>query len=210
PDPPRFCRKTRFRGGRAVDRTASRSTTAPRAYRSCAAVRYTARPNMTSLEPVGTPLPVGSSVKQGSLRALIEARRSQSAALTLKQAVGLVVPLAVELAELHDAGQAGYVYPSNLLGNEKGVSVDPAHFNAPPELTRDKTYLAPELREGGTGGARSSVYAVGALLYELVTLQTVGPTMQRPAVLVPTLPPDFEVILGKALVADPAHRPDDL
>ncbi len=165
---------------------------------------------MTSLEPVGTPLPVGASIKQGSLRAVIEARRSRSAPLTLKQAVGLVVPLAVDLAERHQAGQQIYVHPSSLLGNEHGVSLDQAHCHLAPELNRDKTYLAPELRDGGPSSARASVYALGALLYELVTLQTVGPTMQRPAALVPSLPPEFEAILGKALVADPAHRPDDL
>lgn len=163
---------------------------------------------MTSLEPVGTPLPVGAGVKQGTLRALLEARRAQSTPLTLKQVVGLVVPLAVRLAERHDAGERFFVHPSVLIGDEH--EIDLAAETESPTLPRDKSYLAPEERAGGAGDARATVFALGALMYELVTLSTVGPAMQRPTAIVPSLPPEFEVILGKALVADPAHRPDDL
>ncbi|MCA9648008.1 MAG: hypothetical protein KC492_45260, partial [Myxococcales bacterium] len=78
---------------------------------------------MTSLEPVGTPLPVGAGVKQGTLRALLEGRRAQSAPLTLKQAVGLIVPLAVRLAERHEAGERFYVHPSVLIGDEQDIDL---------------------------------------------------------------------------------------
>jgi hypothetical protein len=54
------------------------------------------------------------------------------------------------------------------------------------------------------------VYAIGAMLYELITLSSVGPGMKRPSELVAGVPPALEAILAKALVADPAHRPDDL
>jgi hypothetical protein len=70
--------------------------------------------------------------------------------------------------------------------------------------------MAPEEREGKPGNARASVYAIGAITYELLTGMTVGPGMRRPSEVVPTLPRDLEVILAKSLVADPAHRPDDL
>lgn len=54
------------------------------------------------------------------------------------------------------------------------------------------------------------MYALGAMLYELVTSETVAPGMRRPTEVNPALPADLEVILSKALVADPSHRPDDL
>src|SRR5690606_7293900 len=53
-------------------------------------------------------------------------------------------------------------------------------------------------------------YAIGAMLYELITLQSIGPGMRRPSELIPGVPPELEMILAKALVSDPAHRPDDL
>src|SRR5262249_30163969 len=51
---------------------------------------------------------------------------------------------------------------------------------------------------------------VGAIFYELLTNELVGPAMPRPSQVVPNLHPAVEVILGKALVTDRAHRPDDL
>src|SRR5690606_7273311 len=64
--------------------------------------------------------------------------------------------------------------------------------------------------DGRPGNARSSVFAVGAILYELVTGLSVGPGMRRPSEVIPGLPQSLEVVLSKALVADPSHRPDDL
>ena len=51
---------------------------------------------------------------------------------------------------------------------------------------------------------------MGAILYELLTNAAIGPGMRRPGELVQGLPPALETILGKALVADPKHRPGDL
>src|SRR4051812_32057687 len=44
-----------------------------------------------------------------SLRSHIEARRSQGALFSLREAVGIIVPLAVELAEYHRAGHTFFV-----------------------------------------------------------------------------------------------------
>jgi hypothetical protein len=70
--------------------------------------------------------------------------------------------------------------------------------------------MAPEERDGHPGNARASVFAVGAMLYELCTGNSVGPGMRRPTEVNPHLPPALDVVLSKALVGDPAHRPDDL
>ena len=45
-----------------------------------------------------TPLPVGTAVAPGSLRARLEELRARGTQLNLKQAVGIVVPLCVQLA----------------------------------------------------------------------------------------------------------------
>ncbi len=75
---------------------------------------------------------------------------------------------------------------------------------------RDRACMAPEERDGRAGNARSSVFAMGAILYELCTGLSVGPGMRRPTQVNPELPPAFDMILAKPLVGDPAHRPDDL
>ncbi|AKV02940.1 Adenylate cyclase [Labilithrix luteola] len=80
-----------------------------------------------------------------------------------------------------------------------------------PQAARDRAALAPELvKTNAPGDARASVFAVGAMLYEAVTGTPVGPGMRRPRDVDPNLPEALELLLGKALVADPAGRPDDL
>jgi eukaryotic-like serine/threonine-protein kinase len=166
---------------------------------------------MTSAQRIGTPLPVGATVIPGTLRARMEEGRSRGTAMTLKEAIGVIVPLAVEVAERHAAGESLYVHPSSIIADERGAyHVSPELALRPPTLPRDKACMAPEERQGRPGDARASVYAVGAMFYELITSQSVGPGMRRPSEVVPTLPADAELILSKALVADPAHRPDDL
>lgn len=140
----------------------------------------------------------------------MEEARARGALHTLKDTVGIVVPLAVEMGARHAAGENLYVHPSSIILGDAGVSISPELAVRPPTLPRDKICMAPEEREGKPGNARASVYAIGAITYELLTGLTVGPGMRRPTEVVPTLPRALEVILAKSLVADPAHRPDDL
>jgi hypothetical protein len=166
---------------------------------------------MTSAQHLVTPLPVGASVVPGTLRARLEELRARGTQLNLKQAVGIVVPLCVQAAELHRAGHRLYLHASSLVEDDYGFyQIVPALAQKPPLLPRDKACLAPEDRGGVPGNARASVFALGAILYELLTGLSVGPGMRRPSEVVSGLVPDFEAMLAKALVSDPAHRPDDL
>lgn len=165
----------------------------------------------TSAQRLGTPLPVGSTVRPGSLRAKMEEARSRGTLHTLKETVGIIVPLAVEIAERHAAGESLYIHPSSIMIDAAGgVQIASDLAIRPPTLPRDKVCMAPEERDGQPGNARASVYAIGAIAYELLTGMTIGPGMRRPSEVVPTLPRDLEIILAKSLVADPTHRPDDL
>ncbi|MEO8900595.1 MAG: hypothetical protein ABI488_03080 [Polyangiaceae bacterium] len=166
---------------------------------------------MTSAQHLVTPLPVGASVLPGTLRARLEELRARGNQLNLNQAIGIIVPLCVQAAELHRAGHRLYLHPSSLREDEYGLyQISLAHAQQPPLLPRDKACLAPEERGGAPGAARASVFALGAILYELLTGLSVGPGMRRPSEVVPSLSLDFEGMLAKALVSDPAHRPDDL
>jgi len=166
---------------------------------------------MTSAQHLVTPLPVGASVVPGTLRARLEELRARGTQLNLKQAVGIIVPLCVQAAELHRAGHRLYLHASSLVEDDYGFyQIVPELAQKPPLLPRDKACLAPEDRGGVPGNARASVFALGAILYELLTGLSVGPGMRRPSEVVSGLVPDFEAMLAKALVSDPAHRPDDL
>jgi hypothetical protein len=157
-----------------------------------------------------TPLPVDASIPEDSLRSEIEARRSSGESFPLHEALSIVVPLCSQLAELHAQGKQFYVHPSALFYTDDGIELDADRAVAPPTHPHDKACIAPEQRKGGPSDARSSVFAIGAVFYELLTGDSVGPGMRRPVEVVPDLPPALEVILGKALIADPAQRPADL
>src|SRR5689334_20101841 len=166
---------------------------------------------VTSSQRLATPLPVGAAVIPGTLRARLEEVRARGERMNIKQAVSIAVPLCVEVANLHRAGHRLFVHPSSLVENEYGFYNVSAELAArPPVLPRDKACLAPEERSGQPGAARASVFAIGAMLYELVTGLSVGPGMRRPSEVTSGLPQNFEGVLAKALASDAAHRPDDL
>lgn len=160
---------------------------------------------------MATPSPSGAPIPAGSLRAEIEARRAAGETFGINESIGIVVPLCVQLGQIHAAGKTLFVHPSSLrFTRGAGASVDESSAHVAPTLPRDRACLAPEERRGAEGDARASVFTVGAILYELLTSASVGPGMRRPGDLVPDLPSELEQILGKALVADPKHRPADL
>src|SRR6185295_2561469 len=68
----------------------------------------------------------------------------------------------------------------------------------------------PESKHGQPGDARASVFSVVAVSLKIITNEVVGPGMRRPTQVLPGLNPGVEVVLGKALVTDRAHRPDDI
>jgi hypothetical protein len=131
--------------------------------------------------------------------------------MSLDDAIAVLVPVCVDLKARHDRGEMLYVHPSAIASGPDGMMrIHPA-LAVPPSVARDRASLAPELvKTNGAGNARASVFAIGAMLYEAVTGSAVGPGMRRPRDVDPSLPESLEMLLGKALVADPAHRPDDL
>ncbi len=154
---------------------------------------------------------MGKAVPADSLRSEMERRRSRGEAFTLKEAIGIIVPLCTDIAEHHRRGERLFVHPSSVvLTGSAHPHIGSEFARVPPTLPRDRACLAPEERHGQPGDARATVFTIGAILYELLTNESVGPGMRRPTQILPGLDPAVEVILGKALVTDRAHRPDDL
>lgn len=163
---------------------------------------------MTTTQAIGTSAQTAPSSLRARLSEL-QARGQQP--LNLKQAVGVVVPIAVEVAEVHRAGHHLFLHPSCLVEDEYGFyHVEPALSQTAPSDPRDAACIAPELQLSALGGPRASVYAIGAIIYELLTGESVGRNMRRPSELVPGIPEQLEAVLAKALVAHPDRRPDDL
>jgi hypothetical protein len=129
--------------------------------------------------------------------------------MSMEEAIAVIVPICLELQERHARGERLLVHPSCIAPGEDGVPRLVAQ--TPPSSTFDRHCLAPELqRELEPGDACASVYSVGAILYEMVTGQHVGPAMKRPRELDPELPEALEILIGKAIIGDRAHRPADL
>ena len=156
-------------------------------------------------------LPVDTGLPPNSLRAALEQRRASGQPYSLANAIAIAVPLCTELRAHHERGERFFLSASAIVLDENGnPSLSLEHAQEAPRLPRDRAAMAPETRGGTAGDARASVYTVGALLYEMLTCEVVGPGMRRPTEIVPDLDPRAETVLGKALVGDRAHRPDDL
>jgi hypothetical protein len=149
-----------------------------------------------------------------TLRTLLESRRADKTLLSLGEAAAIIVPLCLDLQQRHARGEQLLLHPSCVESEASGLArFVPRDDGRPfvPEDPRDRACTPPELcATHAPGGARQTVYSIGAILYECVTGGSVGPGMARPRDINPKLPEMLEVLLAKALVSDPAHRPDDL
>lgn len=166
-------------------------------------------PLMTSALSALTPLPDNVAIAEGTLRAAMQQRREAAQTYSVREVVAILVPLCSDLAARHARGERFFVTPSSIrfaIGSPTTLLQNAP----PPDLPRDRACMPPEARTGSGGDARSTVFSIGAIAYEMLTGDAVGPGMRRPTELVPTLPPVLDIILSKALVGDVAHRPADL
>ncbi len=165
----------------------------------------------TSAEVPGSPPNTYANSAPTTLRQLLDQHRASGTRVPLTTAVDLLVPLCGELADIHRQGYGVHVHPSNLILDSDGsLSLSAEGAADPPTTAADKACLPPESTPDELGSASSSVYSVGAVLYEMLTGLSVSKGMRRPSQVVPGLPPACETLMAKALITDPDHRPDDL
>jgi hypothetical protein len=151
------------------------------------------------------------SASPSTLRAALEARQAGGYRMSVSEAVAVLVPVCLDLQQRHARGERLYVHASAIVPSAGGQAYVDPRLAGPPTHPLDRHCLAPELQRSQVpGDACASVYSVGALLYEMVTGQHVGPAMRRPLEVDPSLPPGLEVLIGKAIIGDHAHRPADL
>ena len=152
------------------------------------------------------------------------------------QALALLEPVVSALAAAHRAGVIHRdIKPENVLiaddgrvkvadfGLAKAVTADTRHTATGGVLIGTVSYLAPELVVDGTSDARADVYAVGVVLYELLTgskphegespiavaYKHVHEDVPPPSEAVPGIPPYVDALVARATARDRAQRPAD-
>jgi tetratricopeptide (TPR) repeat protein/TolB-like protein len=141
--------------------------------------------------------------------------------------------LASGLAAAHDAGIVHRdLKPQNILigpndhlyvsdfGLAKSLEATAAGLTRPGEFLGTPRYIAPEQVEGGVVDHRVDIYAVGLMLYEMLTgdtpfeapsamelmMKRVRERPRSPRALVPDVPEDLERVVMRCLERDPALR----
>ena len=159
-------------------------------------------------------------------------------AMPWDQAVALLLPIA---HALHYAHQQGFIHrdikPANILLAADGQPML-SDFGIAKLLSHEETqtltgtgmgvgtpeYMAPEQGMGAEADARSDIYALGVVLYEMVTgrkpfqgetpmavvVKHINESVERPSRLVRGLPRPVEQILLKALDKKPEQRYRDM
>jgi len=169
-----------------------------------------------ALEPVG-----GVDL----LRAVQESGATNPAFMVLR----LVRRLLGALAYLHERGIVHRdVKPANVMVTREGglklMDFGVAHapdgaLTSPRSMLGTPAYMAPELLRGEQVDGRADLFAVGVLLYQLLTgrrpfagsvAETITAVLTRepppPSRLAPTLPPSLDALVMEALAKDPERR----
>jgi serine/threonine protein kinase len=164
---------------------------------------------------------------------LLRDELAEHAPLSVQEAIGIAVQLADALQYCHERGVIHRdLKPENVLitpdGQVKLVDFGIALLRGARRLTFSRLtnsvgtpdYMAPEQVSGERGDARTDVYAVGVMLYEMLTgevpfqgdtpMAVMSQRLQREAPLLrrirPDVPPQLEAVVYRALRRDPADR----
>lgn len=161
---------------------------------------------------------------------------SKEAPMSPERALAILDPVLSALASAHRAGLVHRdVKPENVLiaddgrikvadfGLARAVSAETQHTATNGVLIGTVSYLAPELVVEQRADARADVYAVGVILFELLTgtkphtgetpiavaYRHVHHDVPAPSSLVPGLPAYVDALVARATTRDPSLRPSD-
>jgi serine/threonine protein kinase/beta-lactam-binding protein with PASTA domain len=167
-----------------------------------------------------------------TLRDLIRKEAPMSPA----KALAVIEPVLGALAAAHDAGILHRdVKPENVLmaddgrvkvadfGLARAINSETQHTATGGVLIGTVSYLSPELVVNGKADARADVYAVGVLIYEMLTghkphqaaspiqvaYKHVHEDIPPPSASTPGIPPYVDALVARATARDTALRPAD-
>src|SRR5690606_28558001 len=153
--------------------------------------------------------------------------------LTVPQTVSIMDAILSGLAAAHKAGIVHRdVKPENVLLAEDGrikigdfglARATTANTATGQQLLGTIAYLAPELVTRGTADARSDIYALGIMLYEMlageqpyrgeqpmqIAFQHATESVPRPSTKNPSVPEQIDELVLWATERDPVERPRD-
>ncbi len=163
-------------------------------------------------------------VEGGSIRARMETRRAECErgdrehAFDLGEALGLVDQVLEGLSYAHRRGIVHRdLKPENVLVTTEGAAkiadfgiakvVDPVRLVSMSQVLGTPYYMAPEqLRPGAAIDARADLYAVGAILYELVADEVPVGRFDLPGAIRPNVPTEVDSLVARALSPKPDQR----
>jgi serine/threonine protein kinase len=132
--------------------------------------------------------------------------------LQVRRALEFTINLADALAEGHSADLIhGDIRPDTIMITPKdrakfmNFGLAPFTGGGASRLSGNSPYVAPEELAGNPADARSDIYSLGAVMFEMLT----GRQRSRGLVLsglVPNMPPELEQIIARMLAANVEHR----
>ena len=140
----------------------------------------------------------------------LQDRLSQGFQYNMQQAQQLIGPIAAVLDYLHSKGAVhGNLKPANILIDSQGqpLLTDFGYSQGIDLGQQENAYLSPEQAQGGAVDRRTDVYALGVLLYHMLSGETPVPGMVPDLRLKrPDLPPAVAQIMLTAMAQYPDQR----
>ncbi|MEM7345361.1 MAG: protein kinase, partial [Chloroflexota bacterium] len=166
-----------------------------------------------------------------TLKGETRSRRTSNQDFSLKEIARIFTPLCSAIDYAHSQGMVHRdLKPANVMINEQGQIVltdfgiarlaGATQYTATGALSGTPAYMSPEQGQGERGDERSDIYALGVMLYELVTgsvpydadtpfaviMKHINEPLPMPSKVNPELPEAIERIVLKAMSKDPDDR----
>ena len=147
-------------------------------------------------------------------------RRLEHGKIAMDSAMGCFLPVCAAMAYAHESGVIhGDLKPSNIVFNAKGAPVvsdfgiakvlnfEKMSLLPPGEILGRIAYLAPEQRSNSKKvNRRADVYALGAILYEMLMGFPPLGNFPMPVEVAPDFPESLQAVLVKCLATNPEER----
>jgi serine/threonine protein kinase len=165
--------------------------------------------------PKGEHFIAGEWIDGIRLSEFIRERHRDGKPISLRGIYNVVSHLCSGLSYAHEKGPHGTLRPS-VVWVTRGGRVKIGDFGVGQVLFRsagpsafkeeDRACLAPEVKRGEPATLRSDVFGIGAILYELLTVHSMGESFVAPSHVRSDIPPEIDGILFQCLASDPKDR----